>query len=376
MAMIIQRYSPHIGGAERQLASIAPRLIEKGVDIHILTRRYTTLPSFERIQNIPVYRLPAYGPKPIASLMFTSTAVPLLHRLQPDVIHAHDILSPTTTAAIAKGLFGTPIVTKVLLGGMDQGELTRLMKKPFGKTRMAIFRKEVDAFITISHEIDHELTQAGIPSQNRYYIPNGVDTIRFTPITLEERKVLRRQLSLPDVPIAVFAGRLEQQKRVDHLVAAWPPVRAKIPDALLLIAGTGSQEKALQSLASDGIQFLGSVKDMLPYLQSADLFVLPSAAEGLSNALLEALACGLPAIATCVGGNPEVVIPNETGLLVPPDDLPALQEALISLLGNPTQCLYLGLQGREHVVRNYDLNLTVEKLLTLYQTIHRKGEKP
>ena len=203
-----------------------------------------------------------------------------------------------------------------------------------------------------------------------------MDTIRFTPITLEERKVLRRQLSLPDVPIAVFAGRLEQQKRVDHLVAAWPPVRAKIPDALLLIAGTGSQEKALQSLASDGIQFLGSVKDMLPYLQSADLFVLPSAAEGLSNALLEALACGLPAIATCVGGNPEVVIPNETGLLVPPDDLPALQEALISLLGNPTQCLYLGLQGREHVVRNYDLNLTVEKLLTLYQTIHRKGEKP
>lgn len=375
--MIIHAYSPYIGGAEQQLAALAPLLEGKGVDVHVLTRRRPGLKHFELIHDVPVHRLVAYGPKPVASLFFTSHALSLLRRLRPNIIHAHGILSPTTAAVMAKRLFGTPVVAKILLGGGRKGELTRLMQKPLGKTRLAIFRKDVDAFISISEEIDHELAQMGIGPENRYYIPNGVDTSRFRPAIPEERQIQRRRLALPaEAPIAIFAGRLEQQKCVDHLVVVWPAVRAKIPNALLLIAGTGSQEKALQSLASEGIRFLGSVTDIIPYLQSADLFVLPSAAEGLSNALLEALACSLPAVATRVGGNSEVVIPNKTGLLVPPGDLPALQEALISLLGDPAQCAYLGRQGREYVAHNYDLKLTVEKLLALYQAIQHKGKRP
>lgn len=375
VTMIIQGYIPHIGGAERQLAAIAPLLQQKGVEVHILTRRRPGLQRFERLQNIPVHRLAAYGPKPAASVMFTLGALALLGRLQPDVIHAHDLLSPTTTAVIAKRLFGIPVVTKVLLGGGERGELARLLQKPFGKTRLAVFRKEVDAFITISQEIDRELAQTGIPAENRYYIPNGVDTARFAPAG-ERRQALRRQLGLPDAPIAIFAGRLEPQKRLDRLVGLWPRIRAACPEALLLIAGTGSQENTLKSMAGEGIRFLGGVEDVLPYLQSADLFVLPSAAEGLSNALLEALSCGLPAVATRVGGNPEVVIPGKTGCLAPPDDLPALQEAILALLGDPALRARLGQQGREHILRNYDLNRTVEKLLRLYQTICRNGRKP
>lgn len=377
VAMIIHAYSPYIGGAEQQLAALAPLLKGKGIDVHVLTRRRPGLKHTELIQNVPVHRLAAYGPKPVASLFFTFHALSLLRRMRPDVIHAHGILSPTTAAVIAKRLFGPPVVVKILLGGGRKGELTRLMQKPLGKTRLVIFRKDVDAFISISGEIDQELAQMGISPENRYYIPNGVDITRFRPATPEERQAQRRRLDLPaEAPIAIFAGRLERQKCVDHLMAVWPAVRAKIPNALLLIAGTGSQEKALQSLAGEGIHFLGSVKDTVAYLQSADLFVLPSAAEGLSNALLEALACGLPAVATRVGGNPEVVIPDKTGLLVPPGDLPALQEALLSLLSDPVQCAYLGQQGREYVVHNYDLKLTVEKLFALYQTIQRKGKRP
>jgi glycosyltransferase involved in cell wall biosynthesis len=100
VAMIIQSYHPRVGGAERQLAALAPLLQAQGVDVHILTRRYAGLKSFEVIDGIPVHRLPIPGSRPVASLSFSLSAQPLLYRLKPNLVHAHELLSPTTTAVI------------------------------------------------------------------------------------------------------------------------------------------------------------------------------------------------------------------------------------------------------------------------------------
>ncbi len=140
VAMLIQRYYPHIGGAERQLAALAPLLQKQGVVLHVLTRREAGLARFEYIDGVPVHRLPVAGPKPVAALMYTLTALRLLQQLRPDVIHAHELLSPATTAVAAKRWFGTPTVAKVLRGG-DLGDLAKLQTKLRCARRIAALRR-------------------------------------------------------------------------------------------------------------------------------------------------------------------------------------------------------------------------------------------
>ena len=371
IAMIIQSYHPIIGGAERQLASLSPLLADQGVEVHILTRRYTGLTAFEVIRDVPVYRLPIPKPKPLASLTFTLTALPILQRLQPHVIHAHELLSPTTTAVAAKRLLNVPIVAKVLRGG-TLGDLAKLQSKLFSTPRIAALCRHVDAFISVSHEIDSELEAIGISSARRRFVPNGVDTIRFTPIGPQAKQTLRATLDLPEGPITLFTGRLSAEKQLDRLLAIWPSVRAVHSDALLLLVGTGEEEQALRLAAGEGVRFIGNVDDVVPYLQAADLFVLPSATEGLSNALLEALAAGLPAIATAVGGAPDVIDHGNNGWLIPPDDLHLLRDAVLRLLGDASLSAQLCHHGRERVERDYALPVVAQRLRALYdELLHR-----
>lgn len=164
VAMIIQAYHPHVGGAERQLAAISPRLQRQGVDVHVLTRQQPGLPRYELINGIPVHRIPTPGNHALASLSFTTLALPLLTWLRPNLIHAHEMLSPTTTAVFAKRILKVPIITKVLRGG-DLGDIAYLQSHKTGRQRLATFRQDVDRFIAISQEIDRELESMGVAHQ-------------------------------------------------------------------------------------------------------------------------------------------------------------------------------------------------------------------
>lgn len=370
VAMIIQAYHPIIGGAERQLGTIAPLLKKQGLDIHILTRKYSGLPSFEEIDGIPVHRLPIPGPMPVASLSFTANGMALLGRLKPDVIHAHELLSPTTTAVGAKLLFGIPVVAKVL-GGGAMGDISKLNRNPVSSLRVRTILKQVDRFITISSEIGSELAEAGVPSQKLVHIPNGVNTDRFKPVAGEEKGILRKELGLPDGLLGIYTGRLDEEKNVADLVSIWPAVRGKHPGASLVIVGSGSEAESIRRIAGEGIHFLGITADVAPFLQASDLFLLPSKREGLSNALLEALACGLPAVATDVGGNPELVHHGINGLLVKSGNKDDLAGAISSLFGDETRRKAMGIESRGFVLDNYRIEKTIERLIDLYNEVRR-----
>ena len=367
--MIIQAYHPHVGGAERQLAALAPLLRQQNVEVHVLTRRYNNWPAFEEIDGVPVHRLPIPGPKPVASLTFSVAALPLLARLKPDVIHAHELLSPTTTAVTAKSMFGTPVVAKILRGG-QLGDIAKLQNRRFGSRRLQGITKQVDRFIVISREIEAELAALGVPPQQQIFIPNGVDTARFIPPSSATRECRRAELNLPaEGPIVIFTGRLVPEKRVNQLLDVWPAVRAEHPAATLLILGTGPQESALKQQAGEGVLFCGRVDNVAPYLQAGDLYVLPSATEGLSNALLEALAVGLPVIATNVGGAPDVVEHGHGGWLIPPDQPEQLQNALVALLADSFQCRQFGQLARLRIERDYALPAVAHRLRGLYDSV-------
>ncbi len=366
--MIILEYHPIVGGAQRQLAMVAPRLQALGVDLRILTRRYPGLLPFEVINGVPVHRLPAPGPKLTAAFAFSLSALAQIRRRPPDVIHAYSLFSPLTTAVWAKKRLGIPVVVKILRGG-PLGDVDRLRHKPFGARRLAGYRQQVDAFITISREIDGELAELGVPSGRRVWVPNGVDLEAFCPLPEPAKHARRQELGLPVGPLALFTGRLSPEKRVDQLIAIWPQVRQSNPDATLLILGDGPEAAALKQQAGTGILFGGRVDDVHTYLQAADLFVLPSTTEGLSNSLLEAMAAGLPSLVTAVGGAPDIIEHGQSGWLVPPDSIVELETAVITLLGDPALRQALGRQARQKMVAEFGLDSVAAALYSLYTAV-------
>jgi glycosyltransferase involved in cell wall biosynthesis len=376
LALIIQMYYPHIGGAETVVGETAPLLRASGADVHVLTRRYPGTLPLEDVDGVRVHRFSAPGGtnvfhKAVASIVFTLRALPLLRKLRPQVIHAHELLSPATTAVAAKALFGGAVIATVHGGGHGpHSELTRLMNKPAGRQRLRLYRRMVDCFLSISHDIDQQLDELGIPASRRVLLSNGVNSAHFVPTDPTQKEIRRRELGLPPAaPLALFVGRLAPEKRLDRLMQLWPGVRQAHLQACLVILGEGPEEQKLKELAGDGILFPGSTHDVIPWLQAADLFILPSEAEGISMALLEAMSCALPVLATDVGGNPELVTHGETGWLVPPDDEPAMRRAVQTLLGDSDLREQLGKNARRYVEANYALTNSAARLLALYHKI-------
>jgi len=176
-------------------------------------------------------------------------------------------------------------------------------------------------------------------------------------------------LGLPDGPLVIFTGRLETEKRVDQLIQIWFQVHKQYTDAHLLILGTGSQAEKLKRTAGEGILFGGLVGDTAPYLQTADLFVLPSISEGLSNALLEALATGLPVVVTPTGGTTDIVRHKVSGWLVQDYNPQNLLKGILAFLDNQSLRESCAHEGQSYVIENYSLTNTADNLCKLYQNV-------
>lgn len=369
VAMVIQRYLPHRGGAELQLQQLAPRLRALGYEICILTRHEKGLLHYEVIDGVPVHRMPSIGPRRLAGATFTAFAVRELTRLKPDLVHAHEILTPASIARYSKRINGHPVLLKILRGGA-RGDVFKLKRRPLWKSYFENLKRNVDAFVVISQEIDAELSSLGVPQEKRVFIPNGVNTERCAPISEDAKRKLRAKLSLhPDALVAAYVGRLVPEKRVDHLLKIWGEIRSKYPNAVLLIVGDGAEEQRLREMSVSGAQFTGQVEDAVPYLQASDLFVLPSSTEGLSNSMLEAMSCGLPVLATAVGGAPDVIRHDESGYLIPAEDVDSLQRGMETLLGDETLRFRLGSNARARILSDFSLDSVAERLAALYRRL-------
>jgi glycosyltransferase involved in cell wall biosynthesis len=367
LAVIIHDYYPRVGGAQALLRAQAPLLKARGVDVTILTRRFPGTLASETLDGISVRRLPIPAPKPLASLTFTLSGLSLLRHLRPDVIHANEFISPATTAMLAKRwLGGIPIIITPHRSG-PLGDVQHLQNRRGGLARLNALCEQADAFVIISNEIGAELRGIGVPPRKLHFINNGVDTTRFAPPDPARKLALRQTLGIaPDVLTVIFTGRLVREKRLNNLLAVWPALRAAFPKAELVLLGAGDQESALRQMAVEGVHFPGPQSDVVPYLQAADIFVLPSEAEGFSIAMLEAMSCGLAPIITNIGGATEVITEGQNGLLIAPDDLPALQNALTKLLQDASLRADIGLAARKRVQEAYSIQISIEKLFQLY----------
>jgi glycosyltransferase involved in cell wall biosynthesis len=366
---LMQSFYPHIGGAETNLQALIPKLRQRGVDIAVLTRRRPGWSRRARVNGAPVVRVPVVGPRIVASLGYTAASLMLMGRMRRtlDVIHANELLSPTTTALLARLIFRRPIVTTVLRGGA-LGDVAVLRAGRFGSLRLRLFVRWVDAFVAVSQEIVDELESAGVPRHRIARIPYGVDLERFRPVDASRRAAIRQELGWGDGPVAAFVGRLEPEKGLKTLLDAWPAVREALPKATLAIAGEGVQRDELERRGVAGVSFLGPIREPAPLMQAADCFVLPSYTEGLPNALLEALASGLPCVATTIGGSSEAVRDGVEGYLVPPGEPGPLARALVEALSGDAH-QRLGDAARARAAALYSLESNADRLVEVYRRL-------
>ncbi len=211
--------------------------------------------------------------------------------------------------------------------------------------------------------------EIGISSKKLEVVINGVET----KLKVKNKSSIKIEIGLQENDFIVcFVGRLEPVKNIDELFFALRLVRKRCPDIRLLILGDGKERSRLEKLSNetnleDCISFLGFRDDVIDILGISDLFILPSHYEGISIALLEAMSAGLPAIVSDVGGNPEVVEHNQTGLLFQPGNLDSLVESILRLYKNEYLLKKMGKNAIDKIESCFSLNSTVSKYVSIYR---------
>ncbi len=228
--------------------------------------------------------------------------------------------------------------------------------------------------VSVSGKTLEQAIHSGIRPDRNTVIPNGIAP---TVIESVDKRDVRRGIGVKNGgPLLLSVGRLVYQKGHEYLVHAMPRILGRYPDTKAVICGEGALRSALERQISelgleDCVKLLGNRNDISQYLASADVFVLPSRWEGLPVALLEAMAAGLPVVATRVEGVDEVVENERQGLLVPPQDSNALAEALLQLIGDPQLRKQMGAAARHRIQTHYTLDIMCEKYLQVMTSFVR-----
>ncbi len=283
----------------------------------------------------------------------------LVRKEQPDIIHGF-LLAAYLLAAFVGRLAGVPVVVagRRSLGLFKENNYFYLMLE-----RLA--DRMTNLFIANSEAVRQDtLAREPISETDIIVIYNGLDLSRFQEVANTAQS---SELDIGDAPRVIVVSNFIDYKGHDYFLRAWADVLRSFPTATALLVGDGTLRSHLENLSSSlnqgrSVRFLGVRHDVPALLALSDIYVHPSLQEGYSNSLLEAMAAGLPVIATSVGGNVEAVSHAVTGILVPPRDAFALSAAMIQLLRNPGEAKAMGDRACAAVRTRHEVGAMVQLL--------------
>jgi len=370
------------GGAERQLLAVLPALKRDGIvpRIHVLTHRGALAARFEAA-GIPVdepwaaarlQQLPAMLGRPLLLFMSALTLLCSLYRRRPNILQ---FVMPPAYLVGALVSLAAPKAIRVM---------SRRNLNLYQRRRPLLARVEhwlhgrMVAIIGNSEAILSELRGEGVPNERLHLIRNGIDLARFSG---SDRSGARATLGIRDTALIMItvANLIPYKGHADLLLALARIKRRLPPDWHLLCVGRddGIGAALVQNAAQAGIgqhvHWLGSRDDIPDLLAAADIGLLCSHQEGFPNAILEAMAAGLPVIATRVGGSSEAVVEGETGLLVPAHDPERLGDAILTLAGDAEMRSAFGRAGRNRAERDFALARTIADYAALYRRLIEPG---
>ena len=366
-----------IGGAERVLFKMIEQLPTETFRCSLLTFRTNDEADLSQIR-CPIYVMPLKRTYDWNALKVARWIRDFVRREKVSIVHTFFETSDLWAGPIAK-LSGCPILVS---SRRDLGIL-RSRKHNIGYRLM---RRAYDSVLAVSPQVrDFCIQQDGLNPARVQTLFNGLDLSCVSASKAESRTAMRKQLNIPeDVPVVTAVGNIRKVKGIDVLAEAAAEVCGSYPKTIFLVVGRKSEwehcrelEQRIASLGLSGnFRFLGSREDVFSILRMSDIFCLPSRSEGFSNALIEAMACRLPCVATDVGGNPEVLTHGESGLLVPNEDSVALARALLQLLSNPDLAARMGARGESVVQSRFTSQAMMNTLIGVYQRLLAAKEHP
>ncbi len=371
LVLVSRRYPPQIGGAERVMANMADALAKAGHLVTVVSSQNSsegisatpdTGPADEE-HNPKLIRLPYRGLRTIGTAQYMLGLNRWLVRHRPDLVYVSMLKHDAYAAINAGKKLGIPVVLRPE-GAGQTGDLAWQKRDRFGAV-IGRKTKKANAFVALSETIRNELLAGGYNSSSIHLIPNGV------PVPSASWSAKKWDGSVPQV---VFVGRLAQEKGLDTLLDAWPEVLYLYKDARLRIIGDGPLQQTLQEQAkrlgiSGSVDFSGALANAAEELGQADLFVLPSREEGLSIALLEAMALGLPVVVSDIPGNRILVRQDQTGRLALPNDPSMLAQMIKEALSGNEQTLAMAKAGRELVEDRFSIEAVAEQHLELFRDL-------
>lgn len=372
---------PVCGGLENQALKLSRSLVPLLESVVVLSNQHsgTKQPLREEVDGLHVLRSSWKQGTRIGLIWNLMVALwfLLLNRGRYDVIHVHNLSSYATLVSFAAWILRRPCLVKLPNVG-DQG-IPGLCRGPLGKFRKHLLRRAT-AFVAMSPVSVAELTAIGIDERRIFKMVNGIDFSQF------DRLARGASPDEFDCPLNhhgkvrfIFTGRLITQKGLDDLIGAWKLFAEQTAaEAELLIAGSGAEESRLKALVTElgldgSVRFLGFRDDVPLLLRSADVFVLPSHSEGNSNSILEAMAAGLPVVATDVGGSALLVGEDGKRYIVEPRSIEKLSEVLLRLAESDSERVETGKKMRERVEKYFSIDGIAASYAAAYKILKEDG---
>lgn len=372
-------FHPHIGGAEKQAHKLSKKLIEKGVQVELVTGWwYRGTPARETIDGLPVVRCFTFwqmfgikGLRKFGAYLYLLTLFFYLikNRRQYDVIHIHQLAHHAFASVMAGKLVGKKSIIKVGNSGRSSDIKVMLENRQVwgSKQMLPKVQQYCDRIIAISNLIGQELLESGFRPDQILPIPNGVEIDQLKPKT---------DYAVSGCISMLYVGRLHWQKGPDVLLSALQKMTSLRPelDWRLTVLGTGPMEGKLKATVQEyglihNIDFRGTVDNVPDFMGQADMIIIPSRTEGLSNTLLEAMATGLPCLVTNITANAEVIQHEYNGLLTPEENDQAMAQAILRLVDDQALREKLGKQARQTVIETYALDTVAERYIELYESL-------
>ncbi len=392
---LTESFHPVLGGGEEHIRALGRGLVRSGLSATVVTRRGERgWPECEDLEGIRVVRVPPAGPGRTGKYRMIPGALRALvrERGRYDVVVVRGTRVLGLPGLVAGRALGKAVILQPEVNGEMTGEVYT-WGKPWGagaggrtvRSAAALrnrFFRDADGFVAMSGAIRREFLSAGAPEERVALVPHGVDTDRFRPAAAEERAALRGRLGLSEAArVITYTGRLLRGKGLEFLLEAFARLAPRDPNAHLLLVGSGagqalSVEPELRSRAGevglrDRVTFTGRVEAVEDCLRASDVFAFPSVFEALGISLVEAAACGLPAVGSRTGGIVDVIEDGVTGLLVPPGDAAALEDALTRLLAEPALREEMGRRARQRTRRLFDADDALDRYRALFHEAAR-----
>lgn len=372
--MICPQFRPLIGGYERAAERLSAALVARGHAVTVVTeRRDRRWARTEASAGVQIRRLPClckrglHGPSSLVSLGVWLA----IHGRAHAVWHVHQYGAQATLAVVLGRLLRRPVLVKLTSSGREGVAPTLDSLRASWFHRWA--HRQMSGCVAVSDETAAEARAFGIPPERIHVIGNGVDTSAWRPASGQARAMARASLGCGDRFIAVAVGRLAAAKGPLGLIDAWRVALPTLPaGARLVWVGDGPMrhdvDARVRDLGLEGSIVLAGHSDEVPrWMAAADLFVLSSRNEGMANALLEAMSCGLPSVATEVSGVRELLLGTGAGLVVARDDWDGFADAMVVVALDSAKRHEMGVRARHVIVSTYSIDVVTDKVRAVYE---------